>query len=72
VLAEPAGRFAAAIEPRDDFAVQVYHLTLRIDAESGAGVMHNRRGPSGVERWLCDRVHRPGLAEILVDAGIDK
>ena len=72
VLAKAAGRFAAAIKARDDFAVHVDHLAVRIDAQAGAGVMHDRRRPGGIERRLGDLVQRLGLAEIVVDAGIDK
>src|SRR5260370_41898199 len=70
VLAEAAGGFAAAIEPRDDLAVHVDHLALAVDAKSGARVMHHRRRPGGVE-WRVGGLFPPArLSGIPADAGI--
>jgi hypothetical protein len=72
VLTEATGRFAAAIKPRGDLTAHVDHLAFGVDAQSGACVVHDRRGPSGVKRGVGNLVHRAGFAEILVNAAIDK
>src|SRR5580692_100048 len=72
VLTEPARRLAAAIQAGDDFTVQIHHLAMRVDAQSGAGVMQHWRGPCGMEGRGDDFVERSGLVEVLINAAVDE
>jgi hypothetical protein len=38
-------------------------LAFGIDAQPGAGVVHDGCGPGGIELWLADFVHWCGLAK---------
>ena len=68
MLAEAAGRFAAAIKAGNDLAIQIDHLAAGVDAQTRARVMHHRRRPGGIERRRGDFVERSGFTEILIDA----
>ena len=70
--AETAGRFAAAIEARNNVAVQVEDLTLGVDPQAGSGVVDDRCRPGGEERWGGKFIPWRGLAEVMVDAGVDE
>jgi hypothetical protein len=62
VLAEAAGRLAAAIEAADDLAVDVDDLAGGIDAQASAGVVDDRGCPSRIEgpgRAVADRTLIP-------------
>ena len=68
VLAESTGRLARAVQARYHLAPDVLHLEVRVDAQAGAGIMSNRRGPAGVERRRLDFVLGSGFVEIRVRA----
>ena len=64
VLAEAAGRFAAAIKARDHLAVHVDDLALGVDAQPGAVSWMTGVAQAAIERRLGDLVERRRLAEI--------
>src|ERR1035437_4106056 len=64
VLAESTGGLARAVEARYHLAPEVLHLEVRVDAQPGAGIVRNRRGPGGVERRRLDFVLGFGFVEI--------
>src|SRR5664280_282277 len=72
MLAETTSGLAGAVEARYHLAPEVLHLEVRVDAQAGAGIMHNRHGPGGVERRLLDFVLGFGLVEIRVLARVHK
>src|SRR5215203_1745780 len=72
VRAEASRRLAAAIQARDYLAVQVDHLTLGINPQTGASVVQDRCGPCCIERWLGDGIERPWFAEIEVPAQLNE
>ena len=65
VLAEAAGRLAAAIEAGDDLAVHVDDLAGGIDAQAGARVVNDRGCPGRIEGWFLDPMPWGRLVEIL-------
>src|SRR6516165_8998891 len=72
VLAEAAGRLAAAIEAGDDLAVNIDDLAGGIDAQAGAGVVDYRGCPGRIEGWFLDPMPRGRLVEIRIDPAFDK
>src|SRR5215471_7272527 len=72
VLAEAAGRLAAAIEAGDDLGVHVDDLAGGIDAQAGAGVVDDRGCPGRMEGWTLDPMPWARLVEIRIDSAFDK
>src|SRR6202034_4929267 len=72
VQAQSARRLAAAVKSGDCGAIHVEHLASRVDAQTRAGVVDDRRRPGGKERRRFDFVARLWLTELCVHAGFDK
>src|ERR1700690_437566 len=64
MLTEAACRLAAAIQARNDLTVHIHDLAMRIDAQTGSGVVNDRSGPGGMEWRSGDFMQRSGLAKV--------
>src|SRR5690349_19920186 len=64
VLIETSGRLARAIESGNNFSRQVDYLALRIDAQPGSRVVHDRRRPGRVKRGCLNLVFGRRLTEV--------
>src|SRR5882672_3893010 len=72
VQAESPRGLASAVEARNNIAVKVYHLALRVDPETGARVVDDGRGPSGMERRRLNLKFWRGLSEVGILARVHK
>ena len=72
MLVKAPSRFTSAVQARDHLALYVHHLTRGVDAQASARIVHERRGPGGVERRLLDLVLGSGLAKIHICTGVHK
>src|SRR6187551_3166648 len=72
MLGEATHGFSSRIEARDDLAVNVDHLLVSVDPESGKRVMEDGSRPCRIEGRLLDLEHRFGLLEVRVHARGDE
>ena len=70
MLIEAPGRFAATVQAGNHLPLHIHHLALLVDPQTGARVMHQRRGPGGIEWRRLDLVLRGRLAEIPIRPGV--
>src|SRR6266852_6771744 len=69
---ESACGFASAVKTRDDVAIQIHHLALRIDPETRARVVDYGRSPSRVEWGGLNLKFGRRCPEVGVLAGVHK
>src|SRR5690348_13928008 len=72
VLIESTRGFTDAVESRNDLTLNVHHLTVCVDSQTGTGIMDERRTPGGVEGRPLNFVFGRRFAEIQVRAGLYK